>query len=284
MGSYVAAEKPRLSAENVVKRLVWAQLYKDWTVEDWKKVIWSDESSIWIVVSPRRQWAIRPPGERLNRKYVKKTFKSAQVKVMVWACFTGERLGPMIICDDGGVGANEYEDILYDGLVSLFNDLLEPPEDDDTIRVADENTFLFMQDNASCYKAHEVLKFLAENHVSIMEWPPQSPDLNSIENLWTDFKTRFHKWFTELFIHASKSLETRYRYGEVLQEAWYSQGMEMVERLIEQCSELRTLSVRTLATDHFGPCSCPSKPMVKMPRPCPDRPKGGADVEFGTLY
>jgi hypothetical protein len=26
------------------------------------------------------------------------TFKSAQVKVMVWACFTGDRLGPLIIC------------------------------------------------------------------------------------------------------------------------------------------------------------------------------------------
>jgi hypothetical protein len=55
LGSYVAAEKPGLSAENVVKRLQWAQRYKDWTVEDWKKVIWSDESSIWIGVNPRRQ-------------------------------------------------------------------------------------------------------------------------------------------------------------------------------------------------------------------------------------
>ena len=50
----------------------------------------------------------------------------------------------MIIYDDWGVGANEYKDILYDSLFSLINDLLEPPEDDDTIQVADENTFLFM--------------------------------------------------------------------------------------------------------------------------------------------
>jgi len=37
-----------------------------------------------------------------------------------------------------------------------------------------------------------------------------------------------------------------------------------------QCSELRTMSVWTLATDHFGPCSCPVQTFSKMPRPRPD--------------
>ena len=52
LGSYIAAQKPGLRPENVIKRLDWAERYKDWTVEDWKRVIWSDESSIWIGVSP----------------------------------------------------------------------------------------------------------------------------------------------------------------------------------------------------------------------------------------
>ena len=145
-------------------------------------MIWSDESSIWISVNPCLQWVIHPPGERLNRKYVKKTFKGAQVKVMICACFTGDRLGSLIVCDEEGMGVNEYEDILYDGLFSLIDDLLQPPEDHDTIQVADENTFLFMQDNASRHKVKEVMEFLAENHVPVMEWPAQSPDLNPIEN------------------------------------------------------------------------------------------------------
>ena len=170
LGSYIAVKKPGLSAENIHKRLDWAIKYKDWTIEDWKKVIWSDECSVWIGVNPRRQWVIRPPGERLNRQYVKKTFKNAQVKVMVWACFTGDRLGPLVVCDEGGIGANEYEDILYDGLFSLIDDILQPSESN-PIQVTDENTFLFMQDNARCHKAECILEFLQENHVLVMKWP-----------------------------------------------------------------------------------------------------------------
>ena len=237
LGSYVAAQKPGLSAEQMDARLHWALRYKDWTIEDWKKVIWSDESSLWMGANSCRQWVIRPPEERLNPKYVKRTFKNAHVKVMVWACFSGERLGPLIVCDEGGIGANEYMDILYDGLFSLVDDLLQPPEDPDTIQVANEQTFLFMQDNAKVHKATEVMEFLAENHIPIMEWPAQSPDLNPLENLWADFKARFHKRFIELFNHASKSLEAKYRYGEVLQEVWYSQGNEMVDALIKSMPE-----------------------------------------------
>ena len=151
---------------------------------------------------------------------------------MVWACFTGERLGSLIVCDEGGIGANEYEDILYDGLFSLIDDILQPPESN-TIQVADDNTFLFMQDNARCHKAECILEFLKENGVPVMEWPPQSPDLNPLDNLWGEFKEQFYKRFTKLFNHPSKSLEARYRYGEVLQEVWYNQGLEMVESLVK---------------------------------------------------
>ena len=100
---------------------------------------------------------------------------------MVWACFTGERLRPIIICNEGGIGANEYEDILYDGLFSLVDDILAIPGNVDEVQIADENTFLFMQDNAKCHKANEVFEFLKENNIPIMEWPAQSPDLNPLE-------------------------------------------------------------------------------------------------------
>jgi len=50
----------------------------------------------------------------------------------------------LIICEERGIGADEYEEILNDSLFSLIDDLLEPSEDSNTICVIDENTFLFM--------------------------------------------------------------------------------------------------------------------------------------------
>jgi len=183
LDSYIAAEKPGLHAKNVAKRLEWVMKHKDLTVEDWKRIIWLDESSICIGVNPRCQWVIRPSDERLNRKYIKKIFKSAQIKVIVWTCFTGERLDPLIVCDEGGIGADEYEDLIYDRLFSLIDDLLEPPDDPQMIHIADENTFLFMQDNATCHKADPVLEFLHENHVPVMKWPPVINDRRASQSL-----------------------------------------------------------------------------------------------------
>jgi len=42
LGSYIAAKEPGLRPENVESRLRWALEHVNWSVEDWKHVIWSD--------------------------------------------------------------------------------------------------------------------------------------------------------------------------------------------------------------------------------------------------
>ena len=59
LGSYVAAKEPGLRPENVEARLRWALKHVNWSVEDWKHIIWSDESSIWVRVNPRRRVRVR---------------------------------------------------------------------------------------------------------------------------------------------------------------------------------------------------------------------------------
>ena len=50
--------KPGLTDEMKKKRLEWCLLYKDWTLEDWKNVIFTDETSVQLggVQGKRRVW------------------------------------------------------------------------------------------------------------------------------------------------------------------------------------------------------------------------------------
>ena len=102
---------------------------------------------------------------------------------MVWTCFTSDGLDSMIICNEERIEVIEYEDISYDRLLSLINNILQPI-DLDIICIANDNIFLFMQDHALYNKGDWISKFLTEHSVFIMKWPLQSLDLTLIENLW----------------------------------------------------------------------------------------------------
>ena len=57
---------------------------------------------------------------------------------------------------------------------------------------------IFMQDNASTYTARIVRKILNRLGVTIIRWPPYSPDLNPIENLWSIMKQEIYRIRPEL--------------------------------------------------------------------------------------
>ena len=44
--SYVKPKKPLLSSKHIRQRLEFATKYQHWTVDDWKRVVWSDETKI----------------------------------------------------------------------------------------------------------------------------------------------------------------------------------------------------------------------------------------------
>ena len=64
-----------MSKKNIKLRLQWAREHAAWSIEDWKKVIWSDETKILLFGSDGivRSW--RKSGERFKMDCLKPTLK-----------------------------------------------------------------------------------------------------------------------------------------------------------------------------------------------------------------
>ena len=76
-------KKPFLSKRHRKARMDFALTHKHWTVEDWKKVVWSDETKINRLGSDGRKWVWKKAGEGLSDRLVQATQKFGGGSVMV---------------------------------------------------------------------------------------------------------------------------------------------------------------------------------------------------------
>lgn len=78
----VAVKKPWLSNKNIKLRLKWAKKHATWSIEDWKNVIWSDETKIQLFGSDGITRAWRKPGERMKKECLQPTVKHGGGKIL----------------------------------------------------------------------------------------------------------------------------------------------------------------------------------------------------------
>jgi transposase len=52
-----------------------------------------------------------------------------------------------------------------------------------------------MQDNAPCHTSKVVTEFIEQTDFEFIKWPPYSPDLNPIENVWAWIKMKLYSEF-----------------------------------------------------------------------------------------
>ena len=83
--SYKPAQIPRLTPVMKAKRLAFAEKHCDWTIQQWSKVLFSDESTFQQFVV-RKRHARRPPGKHYDDKYTVSTMKHPPYQIIWGQC------------------------------------------------------------------------------------------------------------------------------------------------------------------------------------------------------
>ncbi len=170
------ATKPLLNQRQRQKHLTWAVEKKNWTVAQWSKVLFSDESKFCISFGNQGPRVWRKRGEAQTPCCLKSSVKFPQ-SLMIWAAMSSAGVGPLCFLKST-VNAAIYQEILEHFML---------PSADKLYGDAD---FIFQQDLAPAHTAKGTKSWFNDHGVTVLDWPANSPDLNPIENLWGTVKRK----------------------------------------------------------------------------------------------
>ncbi len=158
------------------RRLTWAKEKKNWTVAQWSKVLFSDESKFCISFGNQGPRVWRKGGEAHSPSCLKSSVKFPQ-SVMIWGAMSSAGVGPLCFLKTN-VTAPVYQEMLEHFML---------PSADQLFKDAD---FIFQQDSVPAHTAKSTKSWLNDHGVGVLDWPANSPDLNPIENLWGNVKRK----------------------------------------------------------------------------------------------
>ena len=96
---------------------------------------------------------------------------------MVWGSLTYYGVGTLAMVD-GNMNSQKYIETLDNNLWQVV------------VKHFGNKPYLFQDDNAPCHRSRAVEEWKRQNHIPQLNWPPQSPDLSPIENIWLVIKNK----------------------------------------------------------------------------------------------
>ena len=127
----------------------------------------------------------------------------------VWGCFTAQ-----------GVGYQHTfsENLDADGLIKIYQSHMLPS----ALGYFPHGQWHLLQDNDPRHRSDKAYIWLHNHGVSRVKFPPYSPDLNPIENLWADMARRVE----------SHHCTTLYELEDAIALEWDSTDKKLLQKLV----------------------------------------------------
>ena len=199
---------PSLTRQHRRRRVRWCNTVLPWTLANWRRIWFSDESRYLLRRRDGRDRVYRRRHERFAPHCIRQVDRFGGGSVMVWGAISYTRKSELVLVQ-GNLTANRYID-----------QILRPH----VLHLVDPQRQLFQQDNARPHTARATADYLANNNINTLPWPSKSPDLNPIEHLWDQIDRRVRQRrippqnLQELF--------------HMLQEEWRRIPQQNIQRLI----------------------------------------------------
>lgn len=207
--SYAATRKPLLTNFDRYRRIKFCRQILRMSQLELDNIIFSDESNFQVINRDTKQRVRRLKGEKYLPQHITARVQAGGGSIGIWGCIHSSGIGVMKSYM-GRLDRFGYLNILDNCLIpsmELFNT---------------ENAHLiFQQDNAPAHTAKIVTDWFSRKNITKLNWPPRSPDLNLIENLWSYVDRKLSKI----------KITTREQLISELLSIWLSIPPELVKKL-----------------------------------------------------
>jgi hypothetical protein len=138
-------------------KFAFANYHENWTVEDWKRVLWSDKTKINQIGLDGKVYVWKQQGESVSDHTTISTVKhGGGNNLMVWGCMGWNGVGKLIEVQEK-MNAEQHCKILEDGLVESFAELK-----------VEEGERIFQQDNDPKHTSKLATKWFEDNNIHVL--------------------------------------------------------------------------------------------------------------------
>lgn len=213
------------------KRLSWCRVRKNWTVEDWRYKVYTDECKVELGQGGGRKHVRRKPGTQYQERYLEPTFRSQRTTAMFWGAYTYGHHHPLVHVrkrtieekttknDRLGMNAQQYCDEILDAHLAPFVNGLESTGDE----------YIVVEDGHPAHTSVMARQRRLQTGLRKMDWCGNSPDLNPIENVWYALKRRLKRRWRD----PNKRPHSKEELVEAAKEEWEKLNWRVMDKFID---------------------------------------------------